>query len=279
MTEDHFHRLERYFLKSRLGYWLLGGSKHFGYHPDPEHPVSPSEAQRLYHELLAQKLQLQPGMHLLDAGSGEGVVSTYLAKHYGCSVDGITMVNFEIAESEKRALKMGIKDKVKYHLMDWTSMSFKDKSFDRVYTTETLSHTYDMRKMLLEFYRVLKDHGRIAFFEYSLADDKKWTQQEMEVLDDVIYGSAMSGLKMIRHGQFEKLLREAGFKDLETENISLNVGPFLKHYRKKYMVPLAYFFIKHLGLRRQSPNITSAAEFVDYGERDLIRYNIYTATK
>lgn len=42
-------------------------------------------------DLIARKLRLEPGMHVLDIGCGWGSFSEYAARHYGCKVTGITI--------------------------------------------------------------------------------------------------------------------------------------------------------------------------------------------
>src|SRR3990167_8029279 len=49
------------------------------------------EAQEAKLELLCQKLQLKPGLHLLDIGCGFGGLAKYAAEKYGVRVTGITI--------------------------------------------------------------------------------------------------------------------------------------------------------------------------------------------
>ncbi|MBS7815193.1 cyclopropane fatty acyl phospholipid synthase [Wohlfahrtiimonas chitiniclastica] len=48
-------------------------------------------AQRDKLELICQKLELKPGMRLLDIGCGWGGLSAYAAQHYGVCVTGVTI--------------------------------------------------------------------------------------------------------------------------------------------------------------------------------------------
>ncbi|MFZ7127217.1 MAG: cyclopropane fatty acyl phospholipid synthase [Desulfobacterales bacterium] len=49
------------------------------------------EAQEAKLELICRKLDLQPGMRLLDIGCGWGALAEYAARHYGVEVLGITV--------------------------------------------------------------------------------------------------------------------------------------------------------------------------------------------
>ena len=50
-----------------------------------------ASAQRRKLEMTCQRLQLRPGMRLLDIGCGWGGLAKYAAEHYGCSVVGLTI--------------------------------------------------------------------------------------------------------------------------------------------------------------------------------------------
>jgi len=276
--KEHFERLNQYFQRSKIGFdFALGGSKHFGFYPKGKN-ITESEAQVLMQELVAKNLNLTPKDVVLDAGCGQGIVSVFLAKKYGCKIEGITALPFEIAKANVLSKKSGVRNKVNYSLMDYNQMKFKDKFFNCIYTTESLSHSTDIKKTLKEFYRVLKKKGRIALFEYTIAEDKHFAKSEKEMLRRVIRGSAMDGLKYFRHDKFQNVLFEAGFTRIKVENISENVGLSLERLRKFMIIPY-YLFVKPFGLQERFPNASASVELYNMAKKGLIRYNIFTATK
>jgi len=276
-SQDHFKRLSRYYKKTDFLFnTLLWGSKHFGYYPINKR-ISEKEAQLLMQDLLAEKLGLSGEMKVLDAGCGYGVVSVYLAKKYDCVIEGITILPYEVRKARRLATRCGVPDRANYSVMDYSNMTFQNESFDAVYTTEALSHSTDVRQTLNEFFRVLKQSGKLALFEYTLAEDSKFSGPGMDLLNKVICASAMDGLKQFRHGRFEKIIREVGFKNSSTENITDNVKPSLDRLRRIFRIP--YLIVRLLHLPGIFPNLIAANEFRKMAEEDLIRYNIFTATK
>ncbi|MBN2087269.1 methyltransferase domain-containing protein [Candidatus Peregrinibacteria bacterium] len=276
--KEHFERLNQYYKKSEIGYdFALWGSKHFGFYPNNK-KISEKEAQILMQELVAKKLKLTSKDLVLDAGCGQGVVSTFLAKNYGCKIKGITVVPFEVKKANLLAEKLKVSDKVNYSIMDYSKTKFKNNHFDSIYTTETLSHTTDIKKTLKEFFRILKKGGKVAFFEYTLAEDMDFSKSEMKILEKVAKGSAMDRLKDFRHDKFQNVLSEAGFTNIKVENISENVVPSLARLRKFALIPY-YFFVKPFGLQEKFPNASAAVELYNMARKGLIRYNIFTAIK
>ncbi len=276
--KDHFQRLRRYYEKSKIGYdAALWGSKHFGYYPKGK-KISEKQAQILMQDLVAKKLKLGPKDLVLDAGCGQGIVSAYLAKKFGCRIEGITVLPFEVERANSLAKKLNIEDKVNYSVMDYNKTKFKSNFFDCIYTTETLSHSINIRETLKEFFRILKKGGRAAFFEYTIAEDRDFSKPEMRILEKVARASAMDGLKDFRHGKFQNILSSSGFLNIKVEDISENVGPSLARLRKFLIFPY-YLFVKPFGLQEKFPNAAAAVEFYKMGKKGLIRYNIFTAEK
>lgn len=69
------------------------------------------EAQEYKLELSCRKLQLQPGMHVLDIGCGWGSFARYAAEHYGVKVTGITISReqAELAAARCKGLPVDIR--------------------------------------------------------------------------------------------------------------------------------------------------------------------------
>ena len=281
---DYFSTLE-----SRLGYdLLLGGVKHFGYYPSEKMDISEKKAQELMQDLIAKKLKLSKNELVLDAGCGQGLVACYLAVKYGSNITGITITPFEVIRARRLAQRLEIFNKVKFLKMDYTKMNFPDNYFDSIYTIESLVHAYDLKKALNEFKRILKPDGRIVFFEYSMAEDKKLSEFDKKsglkftkLYDWVINKGAMPGLKKLRHGSLPVILKTQGFINIKEENIIDQIKPSLTRLRNLALIP--YQLIKLFRLREVFFNTAVAAEFfpvlLKRPEQDLFRYNITVAKK
>ena len=90
-------------------------------------------AQRDKLKLICRKLQLEPGMRVLDIGCGFGGLARYAAEHYGVSVTGIT-VSKQQAELGSR-LAAGLP--VELRLTDYRDL---DTTYDRVVSIGMFEH-------------------------------------------------------------------------------------------------------------------------------------------
>ncbi|KPQ08099.1 MAG: tocopherol O-methyltransferase [Rhodobacteraceae bacterium HLUCCA12] len=277
-TGEHFARLRHYFARSERNYELmLGGAKHFGYHPD-DRRVSEREAQGLLHDLVAERLALGPGDRVLDAGCGQGVVACDLVRKTGCRIDGITVLDFEVPKAEARARAAGVEARTRFQIMDYSETGFDDAAFDAIYTTETLSHSPDIRRTLHELNRVLKPGGRVAFFEYSIAETEAFSPREWTLFERIARGSAMVGLHEFRNDRFHDVMEEAGFRDVRTENITANMLPSLRRLQRLALLPY-YLVTWPLGRQERNPNRSAAVVYHAMVRKGLVRYNIFTARK
>ena len=86
---------------------------------------------------IAKKLLIEPGMDILDIGSGWGGLGLTLAKDYGARVKGVTLSTEQHKISNRRAREEGLADQVDFSLMDYRAV--KDK-FDRIVSVGMFEH-------------------------------------------------------------------------------------------------------------------------------------------
>jgi cyclopropane-fatty-acyl-phospholipid synthase len=105
------------------------------YYASPE--MTLEEAQRAKCRHLAAKLLLDPGMSVLDIGSGWGGLGLYLAEVGEASrVKGVTLSDEQLAIARKRAAAKGF-DHVKFELEDYRNTR---GTFDRIISVGMFEH-------------------------------------------------------------------------------------------------------------------------------------------
>jgi cyclopropane-fatty-acyl-phospholipid synthase len=88
------------------------------------------EAQRTKLELVASKLQLQPGMRVLDVGCGWGSFAIHAAREYGVEVVGITLSEPQAELARERVAQAGVAEKVEIRVQDYRRLP--RSSFDAI---------------------------------------------------------------------------------------------------------------------------------------------------
>jgi cyclopropane-fatty-acyl-phospholipid synthase len=101
----------------------------------PAGTQSLEQAQQLKMAHIAAKLQVKPGMKVLDIGCGWGAMSHYLAEHCGAKMVGVTLSKEQLAIAQERADAKGLD--CDFRLMDYRDL---DETFDRVVSVGMFEH-------------------------------------------------------------------------------------------------------------------------------------------
>ena len=95
------------------------------------------EAQLAKKRHIAAKLNVKPGMKVLDIGSGWGGLGLYLAETCGAEVTGVTLSEEQHKLSNERAVQRGIADRVSFQLQDYRLL---DRTYDRIVSVGMFEH-------------------------------------------------------------------------------------------------------------------------------------------
>jgi cyclopropane-fatty-acyl-phospholipid synthase len=95
------------------------------------------DAQLAKKRHLAAKLDLKPGMKVLDIGSGWGGLGLYLAEICGADVTGVTLSEEQHKVSNERASQRGVADRVRFLLQDYRKL---EQTFDRIVSVGMFEH-------------------------------------------------------------------------------------------------------------------------------------------
>lgn len=271
--QGYYHALE-----SRIGYQLvLGGTRHFGYYErDVYNPFPIGFALRRMEDHLAKTLHLPAGSVVLDAGCGVGHVALRLAESHSLQVQGIDVVDHHIAMAKRIIQARGMSGRVKVSKMDYHHLdAITEESFDGVYTMETFVHSTSPATVADEFYRVLKPGGRVAHFEYEHNDMALETKESAEAWSTINRYSAMPAYNDFTYGAIGRILEEAGFVDVTTEDITLNVKPMVRFFFVLAYIP--YLFVVAFGLEKYFVNTMAGVE--GWRARHTVKYVVVSGTK
>lgn len=264
-------------LESRIGYRLvLGGTRHFGYYKAGTYwPFPIGRALRAMEDNMIEKLGLERGSKVLDAGCGVGHVAAHLAKN-GYRVQGIDVVDHHLVKARRNIHAFGLEHKVSvskgdYHHLD----GFADDSFDGAYTMETFVHATDPEQAAAEFFRVIRPGGSLAMFEYDHVDFKTRAGVIGRSWTTINKYSAMPAYDRFQEGVLPKILEGAGFQDVVVEDISDNVLPMMRLFYILAFFP--YMIVALLGLKHKFVN--TVAGYEGYVYRDAVRYIAVSARK
>lgn len=148
------------------------------------------EAQEKKLELTCRKLNLQPGMHVLDIGCGWGSFAKFAAENYGVKVTGITVSAEQVEMGRKLCAGLPIEIK----LMDYRSLNEK---FDCIVSLGMFEHVgyKNYRRYMQIASRCLKDDG--LFLLHSIGSNTSVTFIDPWINKYIFPGGMLPSIKQI----------------------------------------------------------------------------------
>ncbi|MFT5232642.1 MAG: cyclopropane-fatty-acyl-phospholipid synthase [Candidatus Krumholzibacteriia bacterium] len=128
------------------------------------------EAQEAKFDLICQKVNLQPGMHILDIGCGWGSFLKYAAQKYGVTGEGVTLSKDQVELGRQLCVDLPLE----IRLQDYRDL---DATYDAVISIGMFEHvgSSNYRSFMETVHKVLKDDGLFLLHTIGSLDVKEST--------------------------------------------------------------------------------------------------------
>lgn len=234
---------EFYDRNNRLLTQLLGGSMHYGYWHGPGDVSGLDAASARMTDEHLDRLDVQPGMTVLDLGCGTGAPGVRLARWCDADITGVSVSVGDIALATARAEAEGVSRRITFRQADAARLPFADGTFDRVLAIESLAHVADRGQVLSEIARVLRPGGRVVLSDFVQLGPEPEDAEEREAAARML--AALRVAPPVRVARYEGLLRAAGLTAVEitdvTEHTKYTMGRFYlameAHVRERGALP------------------------------------------
>jgi cyclopropane fatty-acyl-phospholipid synthase-like methyltransferase len=159
-------------------------------------------------------LKLKSSSHVLEVGSGSGGPALYVASTVGCRITGLDINAHGIRNANQLARRQQLETRARFQLADASrALPFAANTFDAILSNDALCHVPRRADVLREWFRVLKPGGRMLFTD-ALVVTGMLSQEEIATR------SAIGTYFFLPAGENERLIRQAGFKLLRTDNVT-----------------------------------------------------------
>ncbi|MBT8766574.1 SAM-dependent methyltransferase [Metapseudomonas boanensis] len=156
------------------------------------------EAQLNKLERICRKLDLRPGNHLLEIGTGWGSLALYAASHYGCQVTTTTLSEAQYAHTVKRVEAQGLQQRVRVLREDYRDLEGRYDKLVSIEMIEAVGHRY-----LPEYFRrcaeLLKDDGLMLLQAITIRDQRyEQARRSVDFIQRYIFpGGALPSLTVM----------------------------------------------------------------------------------
>jgi ubiquinone/menaquinone biosynthesis C-methylase UbiE len=172
-----------------------------------------ADEYRVFFEIL----QLSPGKKVLEIATGSGGPAVFMVTETGCDLTGIDINENGVKNAQQLAEEKGLASKLRFLLADASeTLPFPDASFDAIVSIDSINHLKNRLQLLKEFYRLLRPGGKLLYTDPVVVTGIV-TNEELAIR------SSIGFFLFVPLGENEKLLTTAGFKDIQSKDVTTNI--------------------------------------------------------
>jgi sterol 24-C-methyltransferase len=208
---NHFYDLATDFYEFGWGH-----SFHFA----TRHKWESFESSIARHEMwLAHKLDLRPGMKVLDVGCGVGGPMRTIARFSGSHIVGLNNNEYQIERGRRLNEQAGLSHLCSFLKADFMHVPEEDETYDAIYEVEATCHAPDKVGIYTEIKRLLKPGQLFAGYEWVVTDKYDPNNKEHVALKKGIeVGNGLPDLET--PDVIVDALKKAGFEVLEAFDLA-----------------------------------------------------------
>jgi len=190
------------------------------------------DAQARKVRTLLDRLDLQPGQHLLEIGCGWGSLMELAAREYGVRVTGLTLSTEQKAHAEARLRDAGLADRTDIRICDYRDVTGRFDAVASVEMVEAVGEKY-WPAYLQSIARVLKPGGKAALQLISIRDS---LFGGYAANTDFIQTYIFPGGMLIGEARFRAVAEAAGLAWRDRTAFRLHYAETLRRWRMRYNV-------------------------------------------
>ncbi|TKT81344.1 cyclopropane-fatty-acyl-phospholipid synthase family protein [Aquamicrobium sp. LC103] len=185
------------------------------------------DAQLAKKRHIAAKLNLKPGHHVLDIGSGWGGLGLYLSRTFDVDVLGVTLSTEQHAVATDRAHEEGLQSRVHFEIKDYRSLQ---ERFDRIVSVGMFEHVgvNHYRAFFERCAALLKPDGVMVL--HSIGRSGPPSATNAFIRKHIFPGGYIPALsEVLPH------IEKAGLVVTDTEILRLHYAETLRNWRERFM--------------------------------------------
>ncbi|WP_345853909.1 cyclopropane-fatty-acyl-phospholipid synthase family protein [Shewanella algae] len=137
----------------------------------PHEEAQLDEAQQYKLQLICERLDLQPGMTLLEIGTGWGALAIYAAKHYGVKVTTTTISDAQYQYASERVAAEGLSERITLLRQDYRQLSGQYDRLVSIEMIEAVGHDY-LPGFFAGLDALLKPSGKLLLQAITIKDQR-----------------------------------------------------------------------------------------------------------
>ncbi|MEO8502379.1 MAG: methyltransferase domain-containing protein [Acidobacteriota bacterium] len=223
--------LETYYTQTGMDYraWSRSFNMHFGYFRAWMNPFALEPMLEEMSEQVFQRLELRPGMRVLDLGCGLGAPTRALIRGRAVAVTAVTIVQWQIDMARRLTEGIVTRGTVEWTLGDYTGLDLPTAGYDAAFSIEASCHARgaDKEPFVAEAGRLLASGARLVVADGFMKRSAGLPRWYAALLDFMNRSWAVERFADLE--AFRACLEQHGFEILATEDISWRIAPSVMH--------------------------------------------------
>jgi cyclopropane-fatty-acyl-phospholipid synthase len=193
------------------------------------------EASTAKFDAVCSKLQLRPGQHLLEIGTGWGGLAIHAATAYGCRVTTTTISREQYEMARERVARAGLESQVTLLLEDYRDLRGEYDALASIEMLEAVGHEY-LDTYFRQCGRLLKPTGAMLLQSITIRDQfYAQARRSVDFIKRFIFpGSCIPSIEAITNS----VARSTDMKLSHVEDIGPHYARTLKHWRDRFQMRL-----------------------------------------
>jgi len=181
---------------------------------------------------ICHQLELSPGDHLLEIGTGWGGMAIHAAKHYGCRVTTTTISQEQYDYACAAVKREGVADRVTLLLQDYRSLEGQYDKLVSIEMIEAVGHEF-YREYFQRCSALLKPTGKMVIQAITMADQRyEQARDSVDFIKRYIFpGGCLPSVAVIA----DHLARDTDMQMVHLRDITQDYAVTLAHWRSRFM--------------------------------------------
>ncbi len=200
---------------------------------NPQASLQQASVEKL--ERVCRKLELHPGDHLLEIGSGWGGLALHAARHYGCRVTTTTISLEQYRMTLQRVEQAGLGDRITVLCEDYRNLSGQYDKLVSIEMLEAVGHAY-FDTYFEKCSSLLKDDGLMLLQSITIADQRyAAAKRSVDFIQRYIFpGGCLPSVAVLG----DAVARKTDMRIAHLEDIGPHYATTLKRWRERFMARL-----------------------------------------
>ena len=188
------------------------------------------ESIRLHQTYLADRLDLQPGMRVLDIGCGIGGPLVAIAQLTGAAIVGLNNNEAQVEKARARAAAANLEPPAGFIVGDYMRIDAPDAGFDRAYAIESMPHATNKAAAFAEAWRILKPGGLFASYDWCMTS--KFAPADADhsyIKSEIMLGNDLPDISL--PWDIDRALEKVGFEVMVNDDLAETIRTGVPWYK------------------------------------------------